>query len=583
MANRGTKFVKVAAEDLLNFQVGERREERQKRVPRRSTGASEWSAPVRYVKGRFVQCNRVWVADTAKDATNAAWDPDYLVDWKEVLRVDLFVNKEIVCPICLDSVNVPKVTKCGHVYCWSCILKYFSLSEEVYRRCPVCAGQVCTAEMRTVRFVMSPEAAEVDFCLLGRDRQGAVPVIPGLPLADGARVPPHDAANARFCRVVRVGLDYARSQAVEEIADLAALRARSLADDTERLPHIAEARAVCEQVLLRHQPAGAEPPARDEGDADEAPTTYNVAAPPLELPDAAAVGEGQIVFYQAADGALVFWEPFSTKCLVHEVGGWTLLPRWLRVRVLRRTMFTVTEDARAKYRFLSHLPLGAEICLAEPDLHHLLSPHTKARFADELQRRADARKKEQKRRRREEKEIDRACASENESFRNTYVRVAEPQVLPTKADFVPLPRAGAAADAAPGPAADEPEAPAAEDGADGTGEEESPASSPGATSFAKVLRERIGSGASGGSQAEWRDLAAARRAEAGRRATLSAEEREELEAAEEKRKEDAAAIDAKMSSLLDAKLAVPSAEPEGEAGTSGKKKKKKPQAIRLFG
>ena len=27
----------------------------------------------------------------------------------EVLRVDLFVNKEIVCPICLDSVNVPKV------------------------------------------------------------------------------------------------------------------------------------------------------------------------------------------------------------------------------------------------------------------------------------------------------------------------------------------------------------------------------------------------------------------------------------------------------------------------------------------
>ena len=27
----------------------------------------------------------------------------------EVLRVDLFVNKEIVCPICLDSVSVPKV------------------------------------------------------------------------------------------------------------------------------------------------------------------------------------------------------------------------------------------------------------------------------------------------------------------------------------------------------------------------------------------------------------------------------------------------------------------------------------------
>ena len=30
----------------------------------------------------------------------------------EVLRVDLFVNKELVCPICLDSVNVPKVESC---------------------------------------------------------------------------------------------------------------------------------------------------------------------------------------------------------------------------------------------------------------------------------------------------------------------------------------------------------------------------------------------------------------------------------------------------------------------------------------
>merc|ERR1719379_2359386 len=216
-------------------------------------------------------------------------------------------------------------------------------------------------------------------------------------------------------------------------------------------------------------------------------------------------------------------------------------------------MFTVTEDARAKYRFLSHLPLGAEICLAEPDLHHL-SPHTKARFADELQRRADARKKEQKRRRREEKQIDRACESQDQTFRNTYIRIAEPQVLPTKEDFVPLPRTAAAVEEA--------EPPAGYDEAKGEADEESPSSSPGGTSFANVVRERISSGGSGGSS-EWKDLAAARRAEVGRRATLSAEEREELEMAEERRKEDAAAVDAKLSSLLDARLGVQEAEQGG--------------------
>lgn len=39
--------------------------------------------------------------------------------------------------------------RCGHVYCWSCILRYLSLSERTWRKCPICFeryGVPCVTE-----------------------------------------------------------------------------------------------------------------------------------------------------------------------------------------------------------------------------------------------------------------------------------------------------------------------------------------------------------------------------------------------------------------------------------------------------
>ena len=41
--------------------------------------------------------------------------------------------------------------------------------------------------------------------------------------------------------------------------------------------------------------------------------------------------------------------------------GWGSLPPRISVRVQLRQALTVTAEARAKYRFLGHLPLGAEV------------------------------------------------------------------------------------------------------------------------------------------------------------------------------------------------------------------------------
>ncbi|KAF5745955.1 E3 ubiquitin-protein ligase RMA1H1 [Tripterygium wilfordii] len=54
------------------------------------------------------------------------------------------------CNICLDSVQDPVVTLCGHLYCWPCIYKWLNFqsvsSENQYQQqqqqCPVCKAEV---------------------------------------------------------------------------------------------------------------------------------------------------------------------------------------------------------------------------------------------------------------------------------------------------------------------------------------------------------------------------------------------------------------------------------------------------------
>ncbi|KAI7747723.1 hypothetical protein M8C21_032990 [Ambrosia artemisiifolia] len=59
------------------------------------------------------------------------------------------VSDKFECNICLDSVQDPVVTLCGHLYCWSCIYKWIhhqkSPSESLEKknpRCPVCSCDV---------------------------------------------------------------------------------------------------------------------------------------------------------------------------------------------------------------------------------------------------------------------------------------------------------------------------------------------------------------------------------------------------------------------------------------------------------
>jgi hypothetical protein len=53
-------------------------------------------------------------------------DPDLLVDWNliEQVRLRTSGSEPTSCPICLFPPTAAKISRCGHVFCWPCILHY---------------------------------------------------------------------------------------------------------------------------------------------------------------------------------------------------------------------------------------------------------------------------------------------------------------------------------------------------------------------------------------------------------------------------------------------------------------------------
>jgi len=62
------------------------------------------------------------------------------------------------CPICLDTPCAARITKCGHIYCWPCILHYLELDHRSWRKCPICHEAIHKSDLKRY---------DANFCFLG--------------------------------------------------------------------------------------------------------------------------------------------------------------------------------------------------------------------------------------------------------------------------------------------------------------------------------------------------------------------------------------------------------------------------------
>lgn len=258
----------MRADFLLNFQ----RPPAQRPAPasyssghrQRNSAGHRRTAPASFAKGRFVQSSfRLFVDAVTADVAEAAFSADAMLDWNSVRRVDLLCEEHPRCPICLEeAMVVPKVTRCGHVYCAPCVLRYHMVLEayngKVWQRCPVCNDMITCEDLTSVRFQMVKplrEGDQLDFVLAQRDADATAVRLKANDVegddADGEAVVEADEVEAglhlprerdrgwHLGRLLRLAPGEADRILAHEIEALKAYRPVAIsAGDTELLPSI---------------------------------------------------------------------------------------------------------------------------------------------------------------------------------------------------------------------------------------------------------------------------------------------------------------------------------------------------------
>ncbi|KAJ6611470.1 hypothetical protein B0H10DRAFT_2165795 [Mycena sp. CBHHK59/15] len=141
---------------LLNFTLPPRQTQPPS-LPRRSrktvTHQGVWN------KERFVNAQYRFVMNPNGDYTVHFADPDMqasvIIPRSSALASAAASGERIgqdegntTCPICLSPPTAPRMTKCGHVFCFPCILHYLNTSENKWARCPICFDSVNEKQLK---------------------------------------------------------------------------------------------------------------------------------------------------------------------------------------------------------------------------------------------------------------------------------------------------------------------------------------------------------------------------------------------------------------------------------------------------
>ncbi|KAF9270741.1 hypothetical protein L218DRAFT_54268 [Marasmius fiardii PR-910] len=152
---------------LLNFTLPPRQSQPPPSIPRRGRRTNNqygvWN------KERFVNAQYRFVMNPMGDYTVHFADPDIFFQWNDILQVIIprssalasaAANEEYEgqtsCPICLSPPTASRMTKCGHIFCFPCILHYLNTSDNKWARCPICFDSVTSAQLKSVKWFDGP-------------------------------------------------------------------------------------------------------------------------------------------------------------------------------------------------------------------------------------------------------------------------------------------------------------------------------------------------------------------------------------------------------------------------------------------
>lgn len=138
---------------LLNFMYPSRGGTREcGRVPALRRKAQQWVS-YKHEHDLYLRAYCQFVVKEDADYTLNILDPDMPLKWDQIEEIVVRSTGKSECPICLGTPVAGRVGRCGHVYCWACILHYAAAHEKQPPPCPVCATSLQVTDMKPAKIV----------------------------------------------------------------------------------------------------------------------------------------------------------------------------------------------------------------------------------------------------------------------------------------------------------------------------------------------------------------------------------------------------------------------------------------------
>lgn len=380
--------------------------------------------------------------------------PDTLIDWSLIEQINIQTLEETQCPICLYPPVAAKVTRCGHVYCWPCVLHYLSLSDKTWRKCPICYDAIHVGDLKSATIVQQQAfniGSPIMFRLMRR-KKGSLLIekyeswnneenIEKYPYVSS---PMDEKLFSKFILATRGDVAdiltrerYELQRDVDESCPefvfiqqalvLLAERSEKLGEldlrETSNQNQIEENNAESTSTISKDINVSAIQPS-DEIGSDSiniqqgAEETYiepevistqsgaeEIAISSIPLSLCQQIGSPPTskfyYFYQADDGQYIYLHPLNVKMLQACYGSLADAPPVIEGRILQKEQHSMDDEHRRKFTCLGHLPLTCQFNVVEVELQ---PPYVSEDIVQVFKADVMQRKRERQRRAREESE-----------------------------------------------------------------------------------------------------------------------------------------------------------------------------------
>ncbi|XP_011168526.1 RING finger protein 10 isoform X1 [Solenopsis invicta] len=386
----------------------------------------------KYKKEQFVQASCQFVVTASKDYSLHLTNPDILVDWESIEQIILHNSENLSCPICLHPPVAGKMTCCGHVYCWPCILRYLRYCQEAKSsKCPICDEYLHKNDLKSVVEITRSTfnlGETITLCLMRREKNSlfATPVKSAIQPPTTFLSVSENANNQIYSKLLIANVqdivdiiesEYSKLELeLKDNPEMASDIEKALGELSKRKKNLLCQTAESKDALLTEniteKEITEETSQKCEIDVDVCYKDDKSLAKQSSTDSVSS--DSQITsssskfsyFYQAEDGQHIYLHAANVKMLEMQYGSLEHCPPVITGKLLEKEASIYTEELRRRLRYLCHLPLTCPFELAEIELKPpLVSKEVLHAFHDQLKSRQKYREQREREERKREKKI----------------------------------------------------------------------------------------------------------------------------------------------------------------------------------